>query len=128
MRHPDYRSVAQRVGTSAAPATATLCPSLLPSSSPISSFFPLELISHQACMDLDTLPEGFVRIRVELPSHSHVFNMTVAEATLISGVKSMIESQCSGSPRVDGQRLIYRGRILQDNEIVKDVWKDQVRR
>jgi hypothetical protein len=64
-----------------------------------------------------------VLIRVELPSHSHVFEVKVDPSVPVSGVKEAISAACVGSPRPDGQRLIWRGRVLKDQELVQDVWK-----
>ena len=38
-------------------------------------------------------------------------------------VKDEIKRVCPGSPRVDGQRVIWRGRLLRDEELVMDIWK-----
>ena len=64
-----------------------------------------------------------VDLRVELPAHSHSFQMQVDGQWTIKEVKSQIHCMCKGAPRVDGQRLIWRGRFLRDEELVKDIWK-----
>jgi hypothetical protein len=78
-------------------------------------------------MDVSSAPGSSRSIRVELPSHSYVFTIVVPENNTIAAVKEAIKLQCAGEPREEGQRLIHRGRILRDNETVKDIWKDQVR-
>jgi hypothetical protein len=62
-------------------------------------------------------------IRVELPTYSHSFQVSVPSIGTISDVKREIESVCVGNPRVPGQRLIWRGRFLGDDEKVLDIWK-----
>jgi hypothetical protein len=62
-------------------------------------------------------------IRVELPTYSHSFQVSVPSVGTISDVKREIESVCVGNPRVLGQRLIWRGRFLGDDEKVLDIWK-----
>jgi hypothetical protein len=62
-------------------------------------------------------------IRVELPTYSHSFQISVPSTGTIDDVKREIEKVCSGNPRVHGQRLIWRGRFLGDDEKVLDIWK-----
>ncbi len=62
-------------------------------------------------------------IRVELPTHSHSIQVSVPSTGTINDVKREIENVCVGSPRVSGQRLIWRGRFLGDDEKVLDIWK-----
>ncbi|KAI0693815.1 hypothetical protein BC835DRAFT_1415708 [Cytidiella melzeri] len=64
-----------------------------------------------------------VDIRVELPAYSHSFQIQVDRRASIKDVKSEIQRTCRGSPQVSGQRLIWRGRLLNDAEIVEGVWK-----
>jgi hypothetical protein len=62
-------------------------------------------------------------IRVELPTYSHSFQISVSSIGTIDDVKREIEKICAGNPRVHGQRLIWRGRFLGDDEKVLDIWK-----
>ena len=62
-------------------------------------------------------------IRVELPTYSHSFQISVPSIGTIDNVKREIEKTCAGNPRVHGQRLIWRGRFLGDDEKVLDIWK-----
>jgi hypothetical protein len=64
-----------------------------------------------------------VELRVELPSYSHSFIIQVPISFTILEVKREISRTCTGAPRVDGQRIICRGRVLQDEERVEDLWK-----
>lgn len=64
-----------------------------------------------------------VDLRVELPACSHSFQIQVISDWTIKDVKAQIHLACKGAPRVDGQRLIWRGRFLRDEEVVKDIWK-----
>lgn len=67
-----------------------------------------------------------VELRVELPSYSHSFIIQVPTSYTISDVKGEISRSCTGAPRADGQKLIWRGRILGDEEKVEDVWKVRI--
>jgi hypothetical protein len=62
-------------------------------------------------------------VRVELPTYSHSFRVSVPSTGTINDVKREIENVCVGNPRVQGQRLIWRGRFLADDEKVLDIWK-----
>lgn len=62
-------------------------------------------------------------VRVELPTYSHSFRVSVPSIGTINDVKREIENVCVGNPRVQGQRLIWRGRFLSDDEKVLDIWK-----
>lgn len=64
-----------------------------------------------------------VDLRVELPSYSYSFHIQVQPEWAIQDVKEEIKRVCPGSPQVDGQRVIWRGRFLRDDERVSDVWK-----
>ena len=68
-------------------------------------------------------PSMSLPIRVELPTYSHSFQVSVPSIGTINDVKREIERVCSGNPRLHGQRLIWRGRFLDDNEKVLDIWK-----
>jgi Ubiquitin family len=62
-------------------------------------------------------------IRVELPTYSHSFQVSVPSTGTVSDVKQEIEKDCPGNPRAHGQRLIWRGRFLGDDEKVLNIWK-----
>ncbi|KAI9001339.1 hypothetical protein BD414DRAFT_526548 [Trametes punicea] len=62
-------------------------------------------------------------LRVELPAYSHSFQVQVPSASTIRDVKHEISRVCPGSPTPDGQRLVFKGRFLNDSERVEDVWK-----
>ncbi|KAI0306953.1 hypothetical protein B0F90DRAFT_1683786 [Multifurca ochricompacta] len=62
-------------------------------------------------------------IRVELPTYSHSLLVSVPSNGTVNDVKREIERVCAGNPRVHGQRLIWRGRFLSDDEKVFDIWK-----
>lgn len=63
-----------------------------------------------------------ISLKVELPAHSHSFQVQVAESASIANIKSEISKSCPGGPRVEGQRLIYAGRLLRDDENIQDIW------
>lgn len=67
-----------------------------------------------------------VELRVELPAYSYSFHVHVEPSWSILNVKEEIKRACPGSPQVDGQRVIWRGRLLRDEEKVQDVWKVRV--
>jgi hypothetical protein len=62
-------------------------------------------------------------VRVELPTYSHSFQVFVPSTGTVNDIKREIERACTGNPRVHGQRLIWRGRFLDDDEKVPDIWK-----
>ncbi|PFH52540.1 hypothetical protein AMATHDRAFT_139666 [Amanita thiersii Skay4041] len=68
---------------------------------------------------------SLVELRVELPAYSHSFNVNVQHDSTILIVKQEISQVCPGNPRIEGQRLIWRGRYLNDDECVSDLWKSQ---
>lgn len=63
-----------------------------------------------------------VVIRVELPAYSYSFNIRVPESAAVLDVKQAISSVCIGHPRPDGQRVIWRGRYLDDQEKISELW------
>lgn len=62
-------------------------------------------------------------VTVELPAYSHTFQVKVPASSTVRDVKQEITKSCVGEPRADGQRVISRGRVLQDDEKVQDIWK-----
>jgi Ubiquitin family len=62
-----------------------------------------------------------ISIRVELPGHHHSFLLEVPNASTIHNIKTEIAKTCPGGPRIEGQRLIYGGRLLRDDEHVRDI-------
>ncbi|PSR71828.1 hypothetical protein PHLCEN_2v12329 [Hermanssonia centrifuga] len=68
---------------------------------------------------------AFVDLRVELPAFSYSFHVHVHRSWSVRDIKEEIMRCCPGEPRVDGQRIIWRGRFLRDEEKVQDVWKSR---
>lgn len=66
---------------------------------------------------------SFVDLRVELPAHAQSFSVQVQTHWSVREIKEEIQRACPGSPQVHGQRIIWRGRILRDEEKAQDVWK-----
>lgn len=66
---------------------------------------------------------SLVELRVELPAYAHSFLIHVPSSCTILDVKQEIFQKCVGAPRVDGQRLIWRGRYLVDSEKLDELWK-----
>ncbi|TFK92934.1 hypothetical protein K466DRAFT_643056 [Polyporus arcularius HHB13444] len=64
-------------------------------------------------------------VRVELPAYSHSFEVQVPPSSTIRDVKHEIAKVCPGCPSPAGQRLIWRGRFLKDEEKVEEVWKPE---
>ncbi|KAH9049005.1 hypothetical protein EDB84DRAFT_30592 [Lactarius hengduanensis] len=62
-------------------------------------------------------------IRVELPTYSHSFHVSVSSTGIINDLKREIEKVCPGNPRMHGQRLIWQGRVLSDDEKMLDIWR-----
>ena len=67
--------------------------------------------------------EATVTFQVELPAYSSSFQVQVHPLASIHELKHEIARTCTGHPRVDGQRLIHKGRILEDPELIQNVWK-----
>ncbi|KAK7470801.1 hypothetical protein VKT23_002219 [Stygiomarasmius scandens] len=61
-------------------------------------------------------------IRVELPTYAHSFSVDVPNDANVLQLKQEISRSCPGSPRVDGQRIIWRGRYLSDGEKLEALW------
>ncbi|KII95326.1 hypothetical protein PLICRDRAFT_48289 [Plicaturopsis crispa FD-325 SS-3] len=66
-----------------------------------------------------------VALRIELPAFSHDFTVSVPASASVLDVKRAITLACPGEPRVDGQRLVWRGRYLRDEEQVSEIWKTE---
>ncbi|EUC59008.1 transmembrane protein, putative [Rhizoctonia solani AG-3 Rhs1AP] len=64
-------------------------------------------------------------------SHISVLNTyTGAPLTLavpararVADLKTAIAEQCPGQPRPNGQRIIWKGRVVVDEEVVGDIWE-----
>lgn len=63
-----------------------------------------------------------VVIHVELPAYSRSFDVQVPESATVLDVKQVISSVCVGHPRPEGQRVIWRGRYVDDQEKVSELW------
>ncbi|KAF8640127.1 hypothetical protein AX17_001363 [Amanita inopinata Kibby_2008] len=66
---------------------------------------------------------SLVELRVELPAYSRSFNVQIPCDSTILRVKQEISCVCPGNPHIEGQRLVWRGRYLTDDERVCDLWK-----
>ncbi|KAH9951848.1 hypothetical protein B0H21DRAFT_874422 [Amylocystis lapponica] len=66
---------------------------------------------------------SLVDLRVELPAYSHSFTIRVQQSAPVRDVKQEISRACPGAPRADGLRLVWRGRLLNDDEVVENIWK-----
>jgi len=64
-----------------------------------------------------------IDLRVELPAFSQSFQIQVPLSSSVLNVKEEVKRKCPGAPQVEGQRLIWRGRFLKDDEKVTDIWK-----
>lgn len=69
-----------------------------------------------------SLPMSLTPVIVELPQYNQNFIVNVPSTSTIQDVKEEISRACPGNPRVDGQRLISRGRILGDTENIESLW------
>ncbi|KAH8988617.1 hypothetical protein EDB92DRAFT_1947979 [Lactarius akahatsu] len=58
-----------------------------------------------------------------LPTYSHSFHVSVPSTGTINDLKREIEKACPGNPRMHGQRLIWQGRVLSDDEKMLDIWR-----
>ena len=64
-----------------------------------------------------------VLITVELPQRALTFSVNVPHLGTVQDIKQEIHRVCPGNPRIDGQRLISKGRILDDSESIEALWK-----
>ncbi|KAJ7507662.1 hypothetical protein B0H11DRAFT_1967984 [Mycena galericulata] len=64
-----------------------------------------------------------VDIRVEIPAYSCTINVQVSDSSTVLDLKREIFRICVGAPRVEGQRIIWRGRSLLDTEKVQELWQ-----
>lgn len=71
---------------------------------------------------------SLIDIRVELPAFSRTLTVQVPDSSTILDVKREIYRVCVGAPRVEGQRIIWRGRSLVDSESVKELWQVRMQR
>ncbi|KAH7887882.1 hypothetical protein F5I97DRAFT_910061 [Phlebopus sp. FC_14] len=65
---------------------------------------------------------SLVVVRVELPTYSHSFNVRIPATSTVFDVKQAIFLTCVGQPRPEGQRIIWRGRYLGDEEKLSELW------
>ncbi|KAJ3723129.1 hypothetical protein C8R42DRAFT_27215 [Lentinula raphanica] len=67
---------------------------------------------------------SLVPILVELPAYGYslTVNLPPSESSNVLAIKEAISLTCPGNPRVDGQRIIWRGRVLRDEEKIGDLW------
>lgn len=71
---------------------------------------------------------SIVQLRIELPTYARSFTIQIPDTCTILEVKEEISRTCPGRPRVEGQKLIWRGRFLADNEKVETIWKVSISR
>ncbi|KAF8332692.1 uncharacterized protein EI90DRAFT_3288897 [Cantharellus anzutake] len=66
-------------------------------------------------------PLGEMPVQVVLASHSYSFSIAnLPPNATISELKHAIFEQCPGRPKQSGQRVIFYGRVLGDNETLPD--------
>ncbi|KIK30564.1 hypothetical protein PISMIDRAFT_299636 [Pisolithus microcarpus 441] len=65
---------------------------------------------------------SLVAIRIELPAYSQSFVVEIPPGSTILDVKQAIFTSCAGHPRPEGQRIIWRGRYLNDAERIDELW------
>jgi hypothetical protein len=61
-------------------------------------------------------------ITIEHPQLTQRFIVNVPASGTIQDIKRQISLTCPGNPQVEGQRLIAKGRVLDDGENVAEVW------
>jgi hypothetical protein len=66
---------------------------------------------------------SLVPVQVELPQYAQSFSINVPINGSILDIKEEISRSVPGRPRVEGQRLIAQGRVLNDSEVVDQLWK-----
>ena len=71
---------------------------------------------------LTFMSSALVNITVEHPQQTQRFEVYVFSTAIVRDVKEQIARVCPGNPEASGQRLICKGRILNDAEKVDSVW------
>lgn len=71
---------------------------------------------------------SMVQLRIELPTYARSFTIQVLDTCTVREIKEEISRACPGRPRVEGQKLIWRGRFLMDDESVETIWKVRAHR
>ncbi|EJD00968.1 uncharacterized protein FOMMEDRAFT_169182, partial [Fomitiporia mediterranea MF3/22] len=66
-----------------------------------------------------------VPITVEHPQYTQTLVVHVPPTATVSDIKQEISRECPGNPRVEGQRLISKGRVLDDGECVETLWTSE---
>ncbi|KAH7345498.1 hypothetical protein B0J17DRAFT_640101 [Rhizoctonia solani] len=49
--------------------------------------------------------------------------LAVPARARVADLKTAIAEQCPGQPRPNGQRIIWKGRVVVDEEVVGDIWE-----
>jgi hypothetical protein len=100
-----------------APSTPHSLPRSLPLASPVS-----HTSTSSSGVDSDS---DATELQVLLPSISNSFslNLRVPLSGTVQDVKRSISEQCPGNPKATGQRIIWKGRVVEDEEVVGDIWK-----
>ncbi|QRW04646.1 hypothetical protein RhiLY_03645 [Ceratobasidium sp. AG-Ba] len=62
-------------------------------------------------------------IHVLHPTHNAPLTLAVPPGAKVADLKTAIAEQCPGQPKPNGQRIIWNGRIVVDEEVVGDIWK-----
>lgn len=65
---------------------------------------------------------SLVPITVEHPQYTQTFVVQVPQAGTVNDIKQEIARVCPGNPQVNGQRLISKGRVLNDEETIEALW------
>lgn len=68
------------------------------------------------------MSSSLVPITVEHPQYTQTFVVRVPPAGTVGDIKHEIERACPGNPRREGQRLISKGRVLDDAERIEALW------
>ncbi|KIK65403.1 hypothetical protein GYMLUDRAFT_219407 [Collybiopsis luxurians FD-317 M1] len=63
-------------------------------------------------------------IHVELPAYGYSFVVNVPSdpSSSVLSIKEAISVLCPGYPASDGQRIIWRGRVLRNEEKIENLW------
>ncbi|EJD53803.1 hypothetical protein AURDEDRAFT_110551 [Auricularia subglabra TFB-10046 SS5] len=62
------------------------------------------------------------RFNVQLSASTDSFQVSVPSDSTVAQLKDQITETCPGRPTRAGQRVIYKGRIINDSEVVGDIW------
>jgi hypothetical protein len=77
-----------------------------------------------ASTQVPTADDGMLSHISVLHTHTKApLTLAVPPGARVADLKTAIAERCPGQPKPNGQRIIWKGRIVVDEEVVGDIWK-----